>query len=182
MDKRIFIAINLPSFIKKEIQSLQLKLSHFDWPIRWEPIDNFHITLRFLGKISNIQIAKIIKITEEIGRSQEVFKLSVNNYIFYPNLILPKIIALEIIDNHSIIKLQNNLSDQVDKLGIGEQERHDFSAHITIGRMKPTAGNYRALTKLKYSAQFEVKAIDVMESILTATGADYNIIKTIKLK
>lgn len=182
MNKRIFIAINLPSSIKKEIRSLQLKLSHFDWPIRWESIDNFHITLRFLGKISNIQIEKIIKITDEIGRSQEAFKLSVNNYIFYPNLILPRIIALEIIDNQSIIDLQSNLSNEIDKIGIGEHERHDFSAHITIGRMKPVHGNYRALTKMKYSAQFEVKVIDIMESILTETGADYNIIKTIKLK
>ena len=75
MRRRIFIAINLPEEIKEKLASQQEKIEDLftpyrseasgSGPIRWTKKDNLHITLIFLGYISNEELLEICKITRE---------------------------------------------------------------------------------------------------------------------
>jgi len=64
---------------------------------------------------------------------------------------------------------------------IGEYERHPFSGHITIGRAKPVGANYRALTKMKFNEQFQVKSVEIMESVLKLEGSVYSVVESIMM-
>ena len=49
--RRIFIAINLPEDIKRELAAYDQKWS--DLPVRWTEKENLHITLEFLGYLTD---------------------------------------------------------------------------------------------------------------------------------
>ena len=66
MNHRVFIGLSVPRNIITDIQSLQLKLGKFDWPVVWEPEEKLHITLRFLGDITDNQLERVKEITERI--------------------------------------------------------------------------------------------------------------------
>ena len=51
MRHRIFIAINLPEDVKKELAKYQEKWPEF--PAKWMSPENIHITLEFLGYLTN---------------------------------------------------------------------------------------------------------------------------------
>ena len=54
---RIFIAINLPSDIKKYLAGFEQKFSEL--PARWTPEDNLHITLLFLGDLTDEELGEV---------------------------------------------------------------------------------------------------------------------------
>ena len=76
---RIFIAINLPGDIKKQLAKYQDK-----WPElggKWTPKDNLHITLEFLGDLTDLELADVCKIAGEVAERHEVFSITLNNNI-----------------------------------------------------------------------------------------------------
>lgn len=50
---RAFIAVLLPEHIKSKIFELTLPLRKFPWDIKWVEKENYHLTLKFLGSISD---------------------------------------------------------------------------------------------------------------------------------
>jgi len=50
---RLFVAIEVPEAIRKEIQRLQSRLQSLasGGPIKWTPQEQLHLTLRFLGAV-----------------------------------------------------------------------------------------------------------------------------------
>jgi len=181
MKRRVYIAINLPENLKEEIVAVQKKLKKFDWPVRWTTADNIHLTLRFLGSITDQKIEQAKSIVEQAVNKNKSFFLQIDNFIAFPNLKMPRVICLNIEENNKLLNLQADIAGPIEEQGIGESERHPFSGHITIGRVKPISANYRALTQIKFSSQFEVKSVEIMESVLKSEGPVYSVVESYEL-
>lgn len=71
--KRVFIAIKieLSPELQQDWQSLKHKLS--TEKVRWVPSVNFHITLRFLGSISDEQGDLVQNTLQQVCRDQPAF-------------------------------------------------------------------------------------------------------------
>ena len=82
MKHRIFIAINLPENIKKELLSFQLKWP--DLPIRWVGPENLHITLAFLGYLSDEELVEVLRITREVTQRHQPFSITLNKILYGP--------------------------------------------------------------------------------------------------
>lgn len=182
MNKRIFIAINIPTEITCKIIELENKLIKFDWPIKWTEPDNLHITLRFLGSINEEQLSEVSTMVESIVNRCCSFELVIRNYIILPDLSAPRIIALEVDDNEMLLNLQGELAKAIEERGIGESERFPFTGHITIGRMEPVKTNFRGLKQIEFQEHFEVKSVEIMSSELLSTGPKYKAIKSYELQ
>ena len=182
MKRRVFIDINLPDDLKKEIVAVQEKLKKFDWPVRWTVAENIHLTLRFLGSINDQEIEQVKSIVQQATCKAQPFSLQVNNFVVFPSLKFPRVICLNIEENRELFDLQANIAGSIEEQGIGESERHSFSGHITIGRVGQQPANYRALTKIEFKGEFEVNSIEIMESVLKPEGPVYSIIQSHKLK
>jgi len=180
MKSRIFIAINLPVGIKEEIKAIQQKLSKFDWPVRWELSDKWHLTLRFLGDIAERELETVKQIVSESVKDIKSFSLSINGFVAFPNLKVPLVICLKLKESEPLSKLQNKITESIKRAAIGEYERHPFSGHITIGRTKPIHANYRALTKIEFYGKFEVSSVEIMRSILKPKGSVYSVVESYK--
>ena len=50
--KRLFLAVNFPEKIKKELYSYSYKNGYSEIPARWTKKENLHITLLFVGSLT----------------------------------------------------------------------------------------------------------------------------------
>ena len=137
MRHRIFIAINLPENIKKELVSYQEKWPEL--PIRWTKKENLHITLVFLGSLNDEEVLEICKITREVALINESFSVNLNKICYGPpKKMPPRMVWVKGEISPEFTSLKNDF----DKfLSTSEKikflpEKRDFCPHLTLGRMR----------------------------------------------
>lgn len=181
MSKRIFIGIPLSGEVQNAILDVQQTLKKFDWPIRWEVAEKLHITLRFLGNISEKELAHTKSIIIQSVEGVRPFIVSLDGFVAFPNFRFPNVLCIRALDNVALTNLQSKIAHTIEESEIGEFERHPFSGHITIGRAGRSPANYRALKQLEFKARFKVQSIQVVESIFSQHGSQYSIVHTEQL-
>lgn len=186
---RIFIAINLPKEIKKKLSSYQKKWQGI--PARWTKEDNLHITLEFLGYLTDEEIQTTCSVVKEVAERHSPFEISLNKVSYGPSNksslsnqgVGAKMIWVKGGNSKelSILKedLQNSLSE-----GLGfNPEKRAFSPHITLARIKEWEWKKVDLEERPeinedINLTFSVESIEVMESSLRKNGAEYSIFES----
>lgn len=184
MKKRVFVAVNFPLDIKNSIAEIIEKLRTLEPDAKWINPQNAHITLAFLGSISQEEIAKITAVLKLLVKNQEKFDLSLENIGFFPSLNMPKIIWLGTGENLNLLNLENNLKKQLEINGFKTDNRL-FTPHLTIGKAKEGVKNIPKIINLSKKISFQkfpVASIDVMESELKKSGAEHKILFKVNLK
>jgi len=191
--KRLFIAINLPKDIKKNLEDLEREIQglfpeEMEEVIRWIKKDNLHITLLFIGSTSDEKIPQIGEIIKEVVYNQKPFSLNFKKICYGPpKKIPPRLVWLELERSPELLRITRELKKEaMEKNILREAEKREFSPHITLGRIrtwqwKRINPEERPEIEREISLNFEVKSIEIMESVLKRTGAEYSIFKSIKL-
>lgn len=166
---RLFLAIDLPSKNKKELDE-QLKVikreyNHFNWT----PNENYHITLFFFGEVNNVELIK--KKLE-----QSLFEIKkFNLYSYGASLFLHNKIILYVSFRRE--KILESLVEKI-KTQFNVNEEQKFVPHLTIARYRiPSKQQYLALKKklnqLNIETEFPVTKIYLFQSILTGKKSVY---------
>ena len=182
MRHRIFIAVNLPEGIKGKLKKYQESLPQL--PVRWVKPDNFHITLAFLGYLSEKELPDILETTRKVARHYNPFLVRLNKVCYAPpQKMPPRMIWVEGETSDELTALQNDLErrlfTRVASLGT---ERKTFRPHVTLGRIRQwefarIEPEERPEIDEDVSLSFEVESIEVMESRLKRGGAEYTALK-----
>lgn len=178
--RRCFIAINIDEEIKKEIMKIQKQLPDFTGK-KTEP-KNIHLTLKFLGEISDEKL-KIVR--EKLRETKfPIFFLSLNKLGFFSEKIL-KILWLGVDFNcKEIFNLQKFIDDKMSEIGFSKEKR--FMGHLTIARIKNVENRkkfFEDFGKIKPTElKFEVKKFFLIESELKPGKPIYKIIEEFKLE
>lgn len=188
MKRRIFIAVNLPEYIKKELDKYKDKWPGF--PCRWTKKDNLHITLVFLGYLSDEEMLAVCDITKKIAVKQKPFVIKLNRIFCAPPCKKPpRMVWVEGEKSKEFSKLKNDLEKSVmDSEGIRFlQETRPFSPHITLARINVLEFRQVEPEEIpdineEINLNFEVNSIDVMESELKKGGPEYIILESCQLK
>ena len=172
--KRVFIAVEIPEKIKEEILKIQKQLLRFNGKLTER--ENFHLTLKFIGEISEEKIEKIKEKLREIK--------------FKPfEAVLGKIGFFEKGERGIIwINLANcnALQKEVDKKleEFFEKEKR-FMSHLTLARVKNVKNRkefMEELNKIKISPlEFHVGEFILKESIPQKQKHIYKDLKRYKL-
>lgn len=80
---RTFIAVDFNMELKKEILKLQSNLKELASAGRWKYIDNFHLTLKFLGEIEKSKVQGIKDGLEEVCGNIQKFCLNIDGLSFF---------------------------------------------------------------------------------------------------
>src|SRR3972149_1035273 len=108
---RAFIAIDLTSEIIQRLEqvSVQLKKRLEGVPVRWVPVDNIHLTLKFLGDVSlaNIDMLKNILQTEVEGHHP--FEISVGGLGAFPTSRRPRVVWVGVEAPAELAAVQNGV-------------------------------------------------------------------------
>lgn len=181
---RIFIAVDLPEAVKKEIGRIQSFLKKAAAEVKWVKEENFHFTLKFIGETPEKKLAPVSEILEKLVQDEESFELSLKNLGVFPNFNRVRVIWLGAdkgADN--LKKLAQKVEENLAALGFAREER-EFSGHLTLGRLKEPknlAGLEKFLEEesLKEIPRFLVDRIKIFQSILKLTGPEYQVFKEI---
>lgn len=183
MRHRIFIAINLPEDIKKQLSSYEFKWPEL--PARWTKKDNLHITLLFLGYVRDEELLDIFKAVKEAALKNQAFSINLKK-IHYgpPNKKPARMIWAEGEKSIELAKLQRELENALGEKNLGPQkETRAFAPHITLARLKPWEFKRLELEERpeiseEISLSFEVNSIEIMESHLKPKGPDYFVLES----
>ncbi len=169
--KRLFVAINLPMELKREIFEIQKEInSQFSDDyikaglFKWVAMENLHITLKFVGKaelssgeVGESQIPKIITETESMAKSQKPFKIKTEEICYDSDKQLPKLIWLTTNKGHiTLARIRQWVFKRIDPEELPNINR-DFERN------------------------FSVNSIELMQSVLKRTGSEYIILRSFPL-
>jgi len=171
---RIFIAINLPNNIKERL--LECKT---DLPAKWTKKDNLHVTLNFLGNISDEELFEVCQNVKEIVSQYSPFDVKLTNISYGPNKNSPKMVWAIGEKTKELISLKKSLDE-----ALGSSER--FNPHITLARIRKwdwqrIEPEERPEIEEDIDLNFSVNSIEIMESILKRGGPEYTIIESYNL-
>lgn len=183
--RRLFIAINLPTEIKEKIREKIDKLPKIP-EARFLDEQNWHITLVFLGYQEEVAAANIVRAMSEAVKQAWVSLVEFSHLSYGPIGAAPRMVWLngtkETDARLGIIKeiLENKLVDNHVRF---KRESRAFKTHITLARFHHISGQQYPpidvkLAELKLS--FVPIGLDLMESHLSRSGAQYEILQKIK--
>ena len=185
MKIRIFIALELPEEVKKEILEIQRQLVIKDAKIRWVSKENTHLTLKFLGGVEESLMPNIYETINRASKSFNSFQLNLSNAGLFPNKGRPKIIWAGIGGRTSELEsLSENCDSAMHRIGF-KRENRKFKPHVTIGRIKSLSDAEdlsQRLNDLEVDPiEFEAAKINIIKSDLTSSGAVYTLLNSINL-
>jgi len=189
---RIFIAINLPQEVKKELIDHQEEItSTFSGrcPVAWTRKENLHLTLIFIGNTADNELLEICRISREVAKRNQQFFLTLNKICYGPpKATPPRMVWVAGEKCQKLTVLKNDLEKSLLKTGGANfsLEKRDFSPHITLGRIKTwqfkqLEPEERPEIDEEVSFNFPVNSIEVMESELKRGGPTYTILESTPL-
>ena len=98
---RIFVAINLPNEIKRELFLYSQKWPEL--PAKWTAKDNLHITLEFLGSLTEEELGEVCVIVKEVAERHSCFSLNINKILYGPPKKKNHLILVRNLDTSGII-------------------------------------------------------------------------------
>jgi 2'-5' RNA ligase len=159
---RLFVALWPPEDVVELLDDVERPR---DQGVKWVPIENLHITLRFLGD------ADVAEVSDRL------------DHVLLPAATAVLGPAFDLLGERSLITPVSGVDDlaavvQQAVRGLGTQrERKRFQGHITVARLARHAKPVRSAGR-PFEASFEVTEVALVASTLTDTGAVYETVAT----
>lgn len=179
---RVFIAVEIPLSIRQTIQdqtdSLRAALGRE--LVRWVPIQNMHLTLKFIGDVSPANVSILTQMLTAEAQTCRPFPMEIGGLGAFPTPRRARVIWIGIHAPAALASLQRGIEAAVTRLGY-EAEARPFSPHLTIGRVRQ---QIRASDQQKIRAALEqtsigalgtaeVTTVHLFKSDLKPSGAEY---------
>jgi 2'-5' RNA ligase len=181
---RTFIAIPLNPEIRSEAGKLARKLLPLSRGIKWVKPQSMHLTLKFLGNITQEEVRKVFTAMDRLFVSlPPPLNLRSTNLGAFPNLKKPRVlwIGLEGDGLPALLDLQQEVEESLAAEGFPKEQRK-FSPHLTLARVKYGDNLERVMkgfSEYKFpEILLKVERLEIMRSDLKPTGAEYSVQKS----
>lgn len=133
MQNHYFIGISVPSFLVAQADRFR---SNYDLQAHYKvipQIEDFHVTLLYLGAVPNEQLAPLISTLRDIAADHPSFPLHIDGLSYFGSAPRPRVVYLEVRQTPPLSALRHAVATRVTKqLGLPFDDR--FSPHITIAK------------------------------------------------
>lgn len=186
---RSFIAIDLPKAMLEQLEQLMVKFrTSGKLPVRWLPVGNIHLTLKFLGEVESGQLMLLGGAMHQLAPSIEPFEITLGGVGAFPSIARPRVIWVGIEAPKVLMELANQLEVLGEQFVIPREER-PFSPHLTIGRVQPNVSideknslkKFLTGVKVGELGRVAVADISLFRSDLRPSGAIYTLLTRSKL-
>ena len=187
---RSFIAIELPGPIQKQLDGIinQLK-GPTTGAVRWVPVQNIHLTLKFLGDVSPANMEILMNMLRTESSRQKSFSISIGELGAFPSPRRPRVLWIGVSATPQLDALARLVESETRKLGYPPEAR-PFSPHLTLGRVSQSAtplqvrqmADTLAGKKVGHLGNAEVNEVVLFKSILTPKGAEYTALLKVPLQ
>ena len=175
---RVFIAVDLPTELRKQLAELQRALQPLTDTARWVAPESIHITLKFIGEVQEKRLEDID--SAFTGLTWKPFTVTVRSVGFFPGNRSPRVFWAGM-EAPTMQNLTEEIDSRMERLGF-EKEKRAFRPHITLARARDTRIDSSLVTAATQYidhefGSFAVDRIFLFKSILKPTGAEYERIK-----
>lgn len=184
---RLFVAVNLPEVERKRLHEATARLRNARLPVRWAEPAALHMTLKFLGEVTEPQADAVASVLGAVAAAHAPFRLELGGVGAFPDLRDPRVIWVGTRPAPELLALQEDVERGLTSLDF-EPETRPFSAHLTLGRARrwAKAKDFRDFPRLAESVQYRgavtIHSVDLMRSHLGSEGARYERIVAAPLK
>jgi 2'-5' RNA ligase len=179
---RTFIAVDLPQAVLDSLGQISVQLQEKlpRTPVRWVDFSKMHLTLKFLGDISQENIGMVKKILQSECAKRQVMEIGIGGIGAFPKMRHPRVIWIGVEAPAELSDLRRGIEDGVARLGYN-YDKYDFTPHLTLGRIsrKASARDVRAVGDVLSDFQVgfigvaRVDAVHLYRSDLNPEGARY---------
>jgi 2'-5' RNA ligase len=168
---RLFVAIDLPDTIKDQLGALCDGVPGAKWVKR----DQLHLTLRFVGEVTDVKFRVIQDTLNRIRAAP--FAMAMQGVGQFPPKRAARVLWVAVDVPPELGVLQRQIETTLVKLSYPPEER-PFSAHITLARLKtpppPSAiQDYLARHSAFQSEPFSITEFVLFSSVLAPEGPTY---------
>ncbi|MEM2874676.1 MAG: RNA 2',3'-cyclic phosphodiesterase [Candidatus Hadarchaeales archaeon] len=174
---RLFIAIEVSDDVRRELVRAQERLKATGADIKPVEPENIHLTLKFLGEVSEERIGDISAAIDRSASGRGIFPAGVRGIGVFPDLRHVRVIWAGVgTGSERIVEIQRSLDAELQALGF-ERER-DFVPHITLARVRSPRGKERLAAEVRSMSGMdfgstEVRSVVLKQSTLTPRGPIY---------
>lgn len=184
---RLFLAINLPAEVRREIDAATARLRESAPDIAWVTESRIHLTLKFLGEQPETRVSEIQDAMAAVAARHRELAMSLGGVGAFPNFRRARVVWLGVMQDPRLELLHHDLEVACEKLGF-EIEGRPFRPHLTLARVKHhlPEERLRALARVakqtEYRTDFIVRSFDLMQSDLGASGPAYTTLVSAALR
>lgn len=168
---RTFIAIDFPDEVIKEIARLQSLISKKKFTGKLTELGNLHLTLKFLGEITEETLKKVKTALKKVKFSE--LSLSLGEIGFFKHGKNPRIVWIKI-NGESVWQLQKQIDSVLSTLFKPEER---FMSHLTIARINYVKDKGDFIKHVKNisarSIKFNISSFKLKLSELNPSGSIY---------
>jgi 2'-5' RNA ligase len=152
----------------------------FPQSVKWVTVQNMHLTIQFLGEFRKSDLPQAQDQLQRALSPMKLFDLHIQKMGAFPSPTRPKVIWLGIDRQPLLFDLVKIVTQTTEQLGYAPEDR-PFSAHITLGRVKPDAKPHelnairekiQAMMDIDIGSQ-QVDGLHFIKSTLTPAGPRY---------
>ena len=176
---RSFIAIPLNEGLHGELAQLQNKLKAANADVKWVKPENIHITLKFLGNITDEQIEQVKNSLKNAVSGLKPYSIHLAEIGAFQKISYARVIWVGMDEGaEETKKIYQAIEEELSKGGFPKEKR-PFSPHLTLGRVhsgKNKQGLINVVEKEKSfssSEKLSVGEIILFKSILSSVGPTY---------
>jgi 2'-5' RNA ligase len=185
MNLRLFIAIDIPEFIRREIADMIELLKKYETDVKWIVPENIHLTLKFLGSTSVSLLESIRDALLRVVSAYAPFHIHIHGTGVFPSEKYPRVVWIGIGDSEPLLSLRNDIERALLLLGF-EGEEKEFHPHLTIGRVRERRGMITLMNEVMRFRDRDfgdclVDQVRLMKSDLKPKGPQYSCLYPISL-
>jgi 2'-5' RNA ligase len=173
---RAFVAVDLPESLRSALAEAQQEFHGACREVRWTRPEGVHLTLKFLGEISDEQAQKVQEALSQVGWF-DPFSLEVKGFGFFPDARRPRVFWAGVSSPPALGGLVERVESLMDSAGFPREAR-SYSPHLTLARFQaprpqPALESAAAARSGIPLGNFTVSKFFLFESKLSPQGARY---------
>jgi RNA 2',3'-cyclic 3'-phosphodiesterase len=181
---RVFISLEIPEHIRARIfHEIGILKQQGLVSGKFVEKDNLHLTLKFLGDLTEEQITSIEKKLSEIKFNK--INCSLSNFGIFPNREYIKVLWIGLKPEKNFENLFSVVDEKLSEIGFSKDDKK-FIPHITLARVKQIKDKDLFLNKFENlkipSEKILLTKISLIKSELYPKGSVYKVIKSFYLR
>ncbi len=165
---RLFVAIDIPETIRREVEGMGRSIPN----ARAVPVDQLHLTLKFIGEVEGSRLLDIQDALREIILPK--LSLSLKGVGIFPPRGAPRILWAGVEPAERTIALRNSIERSLGAINI-PRDKKKYTPHLTLARLRNCPihhlQQFLAGNAFFQTSEFPVEFFHLYRSQLTPKGA-----------
>ena len=176
----LFVALNPPKKERDRIYRIAKVFRESRIPVRWVDVENYHVTLKFLGNVAENRINRVKEVLTRVASSTGGIDLLVHRFGAFPTIRRPNVIWVGVELTPSLRCLKQDVECALEDCGFTRETRV-FHPHLTLGRADTNsgAGVFRGLDEMAMSltqkVQMKIRKMDLMSSQVVSGNPQHSL-------